>query len=106
MARGAGHRLLAVAGGAALAATLSSAPASSSVAPPQGLIRVNQQGYLPHEAKRATLMAPQAISNGTFVVTDRSGQVVLHGRVPSGSRDPGTAGSPTSTVSTSAGSGS
>ena len=85
MARGAGHRLLAVAGGAALAATLSSPPASSSVAPPQGLIRVNQQGYLPHEAKRATLMAPQAISNGTFVVTDRSGQVVLHGRVPSAS---------------------
>jgi endoglucanase len=86
MARGAGRRLLAVAGCAVLAATLSPPPPSSAVGALHALIRVNQHGYLPQEAKRATLMSPQAVRQGTFVVTDGSGQVVLHGRVPSMSR--------------------
>ena len=47
-----------------------------------GQIRVNQQGYLPQETKQAMLMAPRAVHHGTFVVTDRAGHVVLHGRVP------------------------
>jgi len=82
MARGVGRRLLAITGCAALAATLSPPPPSSAVAPSPGLIRVNQQGYLPHEAKRATLMAPEPVSHDTFVVADGSGHVVLRGRVP------------------------
>ena len=71
------------------------------MAPRPALIRVNQQGYLPREAKQATLMAPVAVGHATFVVTDGSGRVVLHGRVPpSFCRAPGTAGSPPSTGST------
>ena len=67
MARGTGRRLAALAGCAALAATLASPPSSASRprlerAPVQtGRIRVNQQGYLPHEAKQAMLMAPRAV---------------------------------------------
>jgi endoglucanase len=82
--------MIAAAGCAAIAATLSSAPAVSRAAGssrllasgPQVQIRVNQQGYLPHEAKQARLMAPGTIDNGTFEVTDRAGLVVMHGQVP------------------------
>ena len=87
------ERLVAAGACAALAATLASAPGLSwtaaASAPPSlaaavpGQIRVNQQGYLPQESKRATLMAPRADRHGTFLVTDRTGRVVLHGRVPS-----------------------
>ncbi len=82
MARGAGRRLWAAVACAALAAALSPTPPSSAVVVPHGVVRVNQQGYLPHEAKRATLMAPRSVGHGTFAVTDRSGHVVLRGRVP------------------------
>jgi endoglucanase len=82
MARGAGRRLLAVVGCAALAATLPPPPLSAAVTTPHAVIRLNQQGYLPQEAKRATLMAPVAVSHATFVVTDRAGHVVLRGHVP------------------------
>jgi endoglucanase len=60
---------------------LSPAPAVSGPAP-RALIRVNQQGYLPGETKQARLMAPGPVDHGTFVVTDRAGHVVLHGRMP------------------------
>jgi endoglucanase len=81
--------VVATGGCAVLAATMAptlsraadrAAPAVS-VAVPQ--IRVNQQGYLPHETKPAMLMAPAAVAHGTFTVTDGAGQIVLHGHVPS-----------------------
>ena len=83
---------MAAGGCAVLAATLASTPALSRAASPQpsrttaaitAQIRVNQQGYLPQEAKQAMLMTPRAVRHGTFVVTDDAGHVVLHGRVPS-----------------------
>ena len=81
--------MVAAGGCAVLAATLASAPGASPPPPPRAhagrsaaQIRVNQQGYLPQETKRATLMAPGAVRNGTFVVSDATGRVVLHGRVP------------------------
>jgi endoglucanase len=89
MTRAAVRRIVAAGGCAVLAATtapaLSSAghrtaPASSRSGPQ---LRLNQQGYLPHEAKPAMLMAPGPVDHGTFAVTDTSGHVVLHGRVPS-----------------------
>ena len=93
MARAA-RRLVAAGACAVVAATLASPPGPSRAAvtaPPSrvaaapGLIRVNQQGYLPRESKRATLMAPRTDRHGTFVVTDRNGHAVLRGRVPSAS---------------------
>jgi hypothetical protein len=93
MARGAARRLIAAGSCAAIAATLSPAPAvsraadsttsSRSATPPPVQIRVNQQGYLAREAKQARLMSPGTITHGTFEVTDGAGHVVLHGRVPS-----------------------
>jgi endoglucanase len=88
MARATARRLVALAGCAALAAALASpSSASPRVAPVQvGQIRVNQQGYLPHEVKQAMLMAPRAVHQQGFVVTDHAGTVVLRGRVPATSR--------------------
>jgi endoglucanase len=89
------ERLVAAGACAVLTATLASAPGLSRTAaagaPPSlaaavpGQIRVNQQGYLPHESKKAMLMAPRAVKHGTFVVTDDAGRVVLRGHVPSAS---------------------
>ncbi|MGA8247000.1 MAG: glycoside hydrolase family 9 protein, partial [Nocardioides sp.] len=89
MTRAAVRRAVAAGGCAALAATMAPALSSaadraaiaSSVSGPQ--IRVNQQGYLPHETKPAMLMAQGPVDHGTFRVVDGSGHVVLHGRVPS-----------------------
>ena len=91
MTRAARQRLVAVGGCALLAATLASAPGLSRAAgstqhartASAAQIRVNQQGYLPREAKQAVLMTPRAVRHGTFVVTDGAGDVVLRGRVPS-----------------------
>src|SRR3954451_1959410 len=47
-----------------------------------GWIRVNQGGYLPGEPKQARLMATATLHGTTYRVTDRSGAVVLRGRVP------------------------
>ncbi len=81
---------MALTSGAALVAALASLPptasASRAATTPRGLIRVNQQGYLPHEAKQAMLMAPRAVSGQRFVVTDHDGTVVLRGSVPATSR--------------------
>src|SRR4051794_6927752 len=91
MARARRRRLVAAVGGLVLvtlappalsraAGTPTSTPVPTAV--PRGLIRLDQQGYLPSETKPARLMAPRAVSRVTFVVTDGAGHVVLHGRVP------------------------
>src|SRR3954447_13896530 len=88
MARASVRRTVAAAGCAALALALAPAPAGAAadpvtpVASPTGVIRLNQQGYLPQETKQARLMAPGLVTGGTFTVIDHAGHVVLHGRVP------------------------
>src|SRR3954447_1751732 len=88
MARASVRRAVAAASCAALAVALAptlagAAPARGApLASPTGEIRLNQQGYLPLEAKQARLMAPGRVTGGTFTVTDHAGLVVLHGRVP------------------------
>jgi len=48
-----------------------------------GILRLNQQGYLPGETKQARLMAPtRQPGPTTFTVTDAAGHVVLRGSVP------------------------
>src|SRR3954466_15284625 len=86
MARASVRRTVAAAGCAALA--LTTAPVGAAADPgtqatsPTGVIRLNQQGYLPQETKQARLMAPGPVTGDTFTVSNDAGQVVLHGRVP------------------------
>ena len=47
-----------------------------------GYVRVNQQGYLTHEAKQARLMTSAPVPGAPYVVTDAQGHVVLRGVVP------------------------
>ena len=44
-------------------------------------MRVDQLGYAPGEAKVAYLLAPRALRNARFRVTDAAGKTVLRGRV-------------------------
>jgi endoglucanase len=69
------------AAGPPVGAAVSAAPpeASGSV---HGFLRVNQQGYLPHESKPVHLMAPPTSGHTSYVVTDGGGHVVLRGQVP------------------------
>ena len=46
------------------------------------MVRVNQQGYLPGEAKQARLMTRAPVHGATFRVVDDSDAVVLTGQVP------------------------
>ena len=55
------------------------APASGPVS---GVVRINQQGYLPGEAKQARLMTTQAVRGARFRVVDARGRTRLRGRVP------------------------
>jgi len=66
-----------------LPVTAAPARAEPTAGPVRAVLRVNQQGWLPREAKQATLMAARAIGPTTFTVTGPGGQVVLRGRVPS-----------------------
>jgi endoglucanase len=47
-----------------------------------GVVRVNQQGYLPSEPKQARLMTRAPVKHASFRVVDDSDTVVLTGRVP------------------------
>jgi len=46
-------------------------------------LRVNQQGWLPREAKQAVLMASDPLGRTAYVVRDARGKLVLRGTVPS-----------------------
>ena len=71
---------------AGLVTALPAGPALPQTAPApgpaQGLIRVNQQGYLPGEPKQARLMTTAPVHDARYRVTDHAGHVVLRGRVP------------------------
>jgi endoglucanase len=56
--------------------------ATAAPDPVPGLVRVNQQGYLPGEPKQARLMTRARVDDATFHVVDDSDAVVLTGRVP------------------------
>jgi endoglucanase len=58
-------------------------PAGAAVS---GLVRVDQVGYLPSDAKTAYLMATGKVSGATFTVLDRKGATVFSGKVSSTSR--------------------
>src|SRR4051812_49692586 len=69
---------------ALVAALLTLVPAAPTTGAPAGIraeVRVNQQGWLRHETKLATLMASAPIGHTTFTVV-RDGKVVLRGTVP------------------------
>jgi hypothetical protein len=80
MARG--GRLTALALVAALLALLPTEPASAEPAHVRAEVRVNQDGWLLHETKLATLMASRPLGRTTFTVLDRHHAVVLRGPVP------------------------
>jgi endoglucanase len=69
-----------------VAALLALVPASPSPAAATGRLRaelrVDQHGWLPHEAKIATLMSSRPLGRTTFTVLDRHHTVVLRGTVP------------------------
>ncbi len=58
-------------------------PAGAAVS---GLVRVDQVGYLPTDAKTAYLMAPGKVSGAAFTVLDGKGATVYSGKVSSTSR--------------------
>ncbi len=64
---------------------LSAAPVTAA-SPVAGLVRVNQVGYLPGDAKEAYLMTPAAVSGATFKVVNAAGTTVYTGTVDSTSR--------------------
>jgi endoglucanase len=76
--------LLSAAGLALVGTTV--AAASSASAAVAGLVRVDQVGYLPTDAKLAYLMTPGAVHGATFAVLDSSGAKVLTGSVGATSR--------------------
>jgi glycosyl hydrolase family 9/cellulase-like Ig domain-containing protein len=59
------------------AALIAASPAAARPAPQ---VRVDQLGYAPSEAKVAYLLAPRALRNARFRVTNAAGQTVLRGR--------------------------
>src|SRR5215471_19095757 len=86
MARSRGARLAAgltvsILAGALLVTT--PGPAHATVT---GLVRVDQAGFLPGEAKQAYLMTSGAVSGAAFAVINSAGSTVLTGNVGSASR--------------------
>ena len=57
-------------------------PAHTANRQATAVLRLNQQGWLPHEAKHATLMASEPLARSTFRVVADDGQVALRGQVP------------------------
>ena len=55
--------------------------ASPAAARPAPQVRVDQLGYAPGEAKVAYLLAPRALRDARFRVTNAAGRTVLRGRV-------------------------
>jgi endoglucanase len=68
---------------AALLALVPVAPAHTAPPRTRAELRVNQQGWLPREAKTATLMSSRALGPTTYAVLDQQHRVVLRGKVSS-----------------------
>jgi endoglucanase len=65
----------------AVASCVSAQAAAPAEAALVGLVRVDQVGYLPGDAKLAYLMTPRAVQDATFKVFDCAGHTVLSGSV-------------------------
>src|ERR1700753_338247 len=61
-------------------ATPAPSPAPAAVS---GVVRVNQQGYLPNETTHAPLMTTEPVHGARFRVVDARGRTRLRGPVPS-----------------------
>jgi endoglucanase len=61
---------------------------------PAALIRVDQVGYLPSDAKHAYLMTTQPVQNATWDAVDSASHVVAHGGVDTHARGPWNANYP------------
>jgi endoglucanase len=83
---GIGTRIAALTTTTALAAAMSIAAQGSAHAASASLIRVDQIGYLPTDAKTAYLMAGAAVSGARFAVVNSAGRTVLSGSVGATSR--------------------
>src|SRR4051812_24450756 len=77
-----GATLAALAAGLTVGAVPAGAARTSAPDAVPGVVRVNQQGYLPSEPKQARLMTRAPVHHATFRVLDDSDAVVLTGRVP------------------------
>src|SRR5450432_98221 len=61
---------------------------------PAALIRVDQVGYLPSDAKHGYLMTSRRVTHATVDVVDGSGHVVAHGNLGTANRGPWNANYP------------
>src|SRR4051794_23398537 len=73
---------LALVGGSLACTTAPPSNATTPAASP-GLVRVNQQGYLPGETKQARLMTTAPVEGARFSVVDDQGRTRLRDTVPS-----------------------
>jgi len=62
--------------------TALSSYAASTAGPASGVVRINQQGYLPGETKLARLMTTRPVDGERFRVVDAQGRTRLRGTVP------------------------
>ena len=74
---------VALAGGSFACTTTVPSEATPASVPAAGVVRVNQQGYLPGETKQARLMTTRAVRGERFHVVDAQGRTRLRGTVPS-----------------------
>ncbi|MDQ1465315.1 MAG: endoglucanase, partial [Actinomycetota bacterium] len=86
--------LVAVAGLVAIAAAGSLSLSTTAHATPISLVRIDQVGYLPSDAKHAYLMASGPVGRATWDVVDRAGKVVERGKVGTSNRGPWNANYP------------
>ena len=86
--------LVAAAGLVAIAAAGSLSLSTTAHATPISLVRIDQVGYLPSDAKHAYLMASGPVGHATWDVVDRNGKVVEHGKVGTSNRGPWNANYP------------
>ena len=69
--------------GVSLACTTAPRSDATPVSDPvTGVVRINQQGYLPGETKQARLMTTRAVEGERFRVVDAQGRTRLRGTVP------------------------
>ena len=56
-------------------------PAQAAAAAPRAVVRVNQVGYRPGDAKRAVLMSTVSEAGARFAVVNAAGKTIVRGRV-------------------------
>src|SRR3978361_2587034 len=71
-----------LAGGSRAATPTPPSHAASASGPVSGVVRVNQQGYLPGETKHARLMTTHVVRGARFRIVDAQGHTRLRGTVP------------------------